>query len=94
MTKTDIIAEISNKTGITKPATAAIVEELMESVRQTLVKGENVYMRGFGTFGIKHRALRHFNYAPGKMKLVPEHDEPAFKPSVELKEAVKKTPLK
>ena len=94
MTKTDIIAEISNKTGITKPATAAIVEELMESVRQTLVKGENVYMRGFGTFGIKRKALRHFNYAPGKMRIIPEHSEPSFKPCAELKEAVKKTPLK
>ena len=94
MTKAEIVAKISDKTGITKPAIQMVIDSMMEVVKENVSSGEDVCLRGFGTFGIKHRALRHFNYAPGKMKLVPEHDEPAFKPSVELKEAVKKTPLK
>lgn len=94
MVKAEIVAKISDKTGVAKPAIQMIIESTMEVIKEAVASGENVYLRGFGTFGIKHRALRHFNYAPGKMKLVPEHDEPAFKPSVELKEAVKKTPLK
>lgn len=94
MIKAEIITKISEKTGITKPAVQMIIESTMEVIKKKVASGENVYLRGFGTFCIKHRALRHFNYAPGKMKLVPEHDEPAFKPCTALKEAVKKTPLK
>ena len=93
MTKADIVTRISCKTGITKQAVIAVVEELMENVRQNVANGESVYLRGFGTFGIKHKADLNFHYAPGKTKLVPAHNEPSFKPCKELKDAVKKTPL-
>lgn len=94
MTKADIVTKISEKTGVAKPAILMIVESTMEVVKEKVSSGESVYLRGFGSFVIKHRALKHFNYAPGKMRIIPEHDEPSFKPSAELKEAVRKSPLK
>lgn len=92
MTKAEIVAKISDKTGVAKPAIQMIVDSAMEVIKERVASGENVYLRGFGTFAIKHRALKHFNYAPGKMRIIPEHNEPAFKPCTELKEAVKKSP--
>ena len=89
MTKAEIVNRINEKTGIEKVAVMAIVEEVMASIKENMANGENVYLRGFGTFEIKRKALRHFNYAPGKMRIIPEHCEPSFKPSKEFKESVK-----
>ena len=94
MIKEEVVTRINEKTGIEKAAAKIIVDAFMETICEEITNGECVYLRGFGTFGIKHKALRHFNYAPGKMKVIPEHNEPSFKPSAELKEAVRKTPLK
>ncbi len=89
MTKADIVNKIEEKTGITKPAAQMIVDAFMETIREQVTNGESVCLRGFGTFGIKRKALRHFNYAPGKMKIIPEHNEPNFKPCKDFKEMVK-----
>ncbi len=89
MTKAEIVAKISDKTGITKPAIQMVIDSMMEVVKENVSSGEDVCLRGFGTFGLKHKALRHFNYAPGKMKIIPEHDEPGFKPSKEFKDKVR-----
>ena len=56
MTKADIVTKISDKTGIEKVAVQATVEAFMESVKKSLTDGENVYLRGFGSFIIKERA--------------------------------------
>ncbi|MFO7721962.1 MAG: HU family DNA-binding protein, partial [Bacteroidales bacterium] len=58
MTKAEIVAEISSKTGIEKVAVQASVEAFMESVKGSLAKGENVYLRGFGSFIVKKRAKK------------------------------------
>ena len=50
MTKADLVAEISEKTGIEKVQVQATVETFMESIKSSLTKGENVYLRGFGSF--------------------------------------------
>ena len=56
MTKAEIVSQITEKTGIEKVAVTAIVEEIMESIKSNMAKGENVYLRGFGSFIIKTRA--------------------------------------
>ncbi|HRS53145.1 MAG TPA: HU family DNA-binding protein, partial [Bacteroidales bacterium] len=58
MTKAEIVTAIANKTGIEKVAVQASVEEFMNIVKNSLVKGDNVYLRGFGSFVIKKRAQK------------------------------------
>ena len=56
MTKAEIVNEIVNKTGLDKVAVQAIVEALMTTMKNSMVKRENIYLRGFGSFIIKKRA--------------------------------------
>ena len=56
MTKADIVNEISEKTGIEKMVVQATVEAFMKTIRNSMVEGKNVYLRGFGTFVVKKRA--------------------------------------
>ena len=56
MTKAEIVNEVAKATGIEKTTVAAVVESFMESVKGSLAKGNPVYLRGFGSFIIKHRA--------------------------------------
>lgn len=56
MTKADIVTEISNKTGIDRNDVLAIVEGMMSTVKNAMENGENVYLRGFGSFIVKKRA--------------------------------------
>lgn len=53
MTKADIVNEISKNTGIEKALVLATVEQFMDSVKSSLAKGDNVYLRGFGSFIVK-----------------------------------------
>ena len=56
MTKAEVVSDIAKSTGVDKETTLAVVEAFMESVKDSLVRGENVYLRGFGSFIIKERA--------------------------------------
>ncbi len=56
MTKADIVANVSVQSGIDKADVQAVVEKFMNEVKSSLEKGENVYLRGFGSFVIKTRA--------------------------------------
>ena len=56
MTKADLVAKISDKLGIEKGDVQATVETFMEEVKTSLESGDNVYLRGFGSFIIKTRA--------------------------------------
>ncbi|MES2628032.1 MAG: HU family DNA-binding protein, partial [Bacteroidota bacterium] len=58
MTKADIVAEIADKTGIEKVAVQTAVEAFMNSIKTSLKKGDNVYLRGFGSFIVKKRAQK------------------------------------
>ena len=58
MTKADIVEQIAAKTGLTKTDTALVVEGVLESLKEALISGETVEIRGFGTFKIKKRAAR------------------------------------
>lgn len=82
MTKAEIVAEIANKTGIEKVAVQATVEAFMDSVKGSLSTGENVYLRGFGSFIVKKRAKKTGrNISKNTTIIIPEHNIPAFKPA-------------
>lgn len=83
MTKADIIAEISEQTGLNKKDVSVVVEAFMANVKNSLLeKKENVYLRGFGSFIIKHRASKTArNISKNITITIPAHDLPAFKPA-------------
>lgn len=82
MTKADIVNEISKATGVEKAQIQVVVEAFMESIKDSLIKDENVYLRGFGSFIIKKRAAKVArNISKNTTITIPEHNVPAFKPS-------------
>ena len=82
MTKADIVSEIAKKTGVEKTQIQTIVEAFMESVKNAMANGQNVYLRGFGSFIIKKRAMKVArNISKNTTITIPEHNIPAFKPS-------------
>ena len=82
MTKADIVNEISKKTGIESATVLASVEAFMETVKESLAKEENVYLRGFGSFILKKRAQKTArNISQNTTLIIPEHNIPAFKPA-------------
>jgi len=90
MTKADIVAEIAEKTGIEKVAVQTTVEAFMNSVKGSLEKGQNVYLRGFGSFIIKKRAEKTGrNISKNTTIIIPAHNIPAFKPAKTFVDKVK-----
>jgi DNA-binding protein HU-beta len=91
MTKADLVTEIAEKTGVEKVAVQATVEALMKSIKNSLSAGQNVYLRGFGSFIVKKRAEKKGrNITKNKTIIIPEHFIPAFKPAKTFAEKVKK----
>jgi len=90
MTKADIVAIISEKKGLEKGDVQAVVESLMNEVKNALEAGENVYLRGFGSFIIKTRAEKTGrNISKNTTIKIPAHNIPAFKPAKIFVEGVK-----
>lgn len=90
MTKADIINEIAQSTGVDKKQTSSVVEAFMEIVKKTMASGENVYLRGFGTFELKHRAEKVArNISKNTTIVIPAHTTPAFKPAKDFLVKVK-----
>lgn len=82
MTKAEIVKEIFDQTGLEKPTVQKIVESLMETIKGSLVDGENVYLRGFGSFVIKKRAAKTArNIKKNTTIILPAHYVPSFKPA-------------
>ena len=91
MTKADIVTEITKSTGIDKASVLSVVENLMEVVKHSLAHGENVYLRGFGTFQVKKRAEKTArNISKNTTIIIPAHNIPFFKPADSFKEDVAK----
>ena len=85
MTKADIVTEIVKKTDIDKKIAEDVVNALMNTVKTSMVKGENIYLRGFGTFLIQHRAAKPGRNILNKSTvLIPAHTLPKFKPCKEF----------
>jgi DNA-binding protein HU-beta len=92
MTKAELVAEIARKTGIERAAVQVILESFMGTVKASLLKKQNVYLRGFGSFIIKDRAKKTGrNMAKGTTMIIPAHKIPAFKPAKPFVTTVKKT---
>lgn len=82
MTKADIVSEISRNTGVDKATVLSTVEAFMESVMNSMKSGENVYLRGFGSFVVKKRAAKAArDIQNDKTIIIPERFVPTFKPS-------------
>jgi DNA-binding protein HU-beta len=82
MTKADIVNEISKNTGIEKVTVQKTVEAFMETIKDSLSKNKNVYLRGFGSFIIKKRAQKTArNISKNTTIIIPEHFIPSFKPA-------------
>ena len=95
MTKADIVNEISKNTGVEKITVQKTVEAFMDTVKDSLVDGKNVYLRGFGSFIVKERAEKTArNISKNTTIIIPAHNIPAFKPAKtfvnEVKDNVKK----
>lgn len=89
MTKAEIVNEIAKTTGIDKASVLATIEGFMVAVKDSLANGENVYLRGFGSFIVKERAEKTArNISQNTAIIIPKHNIPAFKPCPEFKEAV------
>lgn len=90
MTKADLVSDISDKTGVERIAVQAAVEAFMDSIKNALEKGENVYLRGFGSFVVKERAEKTGrNISKNTTLIIPAHNIPSFKPSKTFVDGVK-----
>jgi DNA-binding protein HU-beta len=82
MTKADVVNEIAEQTGLERVEVLQTVEAFMVSVKNALSKGENVYLRGFGSFIVKKRAQKTGRIISRNTTIViPAHNVPAFKPA-------------
>ena len=82
MSKAEIVSNISKKLGIEKVDVQLVVESLMNEITSSLENGENVYLRGFGSFIVKRRAEKTArNIKKNTTIKIPAHNIPAFKPS-------------
>ena len=90
MRKADLVATISDKTGVPKVDVLVALETFFTEVKETLSTGENVYIRGFGSFVIKKRAKKIGRHIKKNIAIeIPEHFIPAFKPAKVFVEQVK-----
>jgi DNA-binding protein HU-beta len=91
MRKADLVNQIADKTGIPKVDVLVTLETMFKEVKETLSNGENIYIRGFGSFITKKRAAKiGRNIKKNTAVQIPEHYVPAFKPSKEFVAEVKK----
>jgi DNA-binding protein HU-beta len=90
MTKAEIVAEIAKNTGIERVAVQAIVESFMDAVKDAMTSGDNIYLRGFGSFIIKKRAKKTGrNISQKTTVVIPAHNIPAFKPAKDFLSKIK-----
>jgi DNA-binding protein HU-beta len=90
MTKAELVAEIANKTGVDRATTQIVVETFMTSVKNSLLKKENVYLRGFGSYILKERAKKTGrNISKNTTIVIPAHKVPAFKPAKSFSSTIK-----
>ena len=90
MTKADIVTQISDKLAMDKGDVLATLETFMTEVKSSLESGDNVYLRGFGSFIVKTRAEKTGrNISKNTIIKIPTHNIPAFKPAKVFVEAIK-----
>ena len=90
MRKADLVTAISEKTGIAKVDVLVTLESFFKEVKDTLAEGENVYIRGFGSFVVKKRAKKVGRHIKRNESIeIPEHYIPSFKPAKVFVDQVK-----
>lgn len=90
MTKEELANEIARKTGIKKFEVIKTIESLMDTIKLNMIKNQNIYLRGFGTFLVKKRAKKTArNISKNTTIIIPAHFTPSFKPSKEFVASVK-----
>jgi DNA-binding protein HU-beta len=90
MTKADIVNRIAEKTGMEKADVQAVVEGMMRELKSSMEAGDNVYLRGFGSFILKKRAKKTGrNISKNTTLVIPAHYIPAFKPAKTFADSVK-----
>ncbi len=90
MTKAEIVSEIVQETGLERAEVLRLVEVFMTTIKSSLSKGKNVYLRGFGSFVVKERAQKTGrNISKNTSIIIPAHNIPAFKPAKTFVEDVK-----
>jgi DNA-binding protein HU-beta len=90
MTKADIVNDVAKATGFEKIAVQKVIECFMDSVKESLEKGDNVYLRGFGSFIVKERAEKTArNISKNTTIVIPAHKIPSFKPAKVFVDMVK-----
>jgi DNA-binding protein HU-beta len=93
MTKAELISIIAKRTGVERQVVLTTVEAFMEEVKNSLEKGTDVHLRGFGSFIVKHRAQKTGRIlAKNTTIIIPAHDVPAFKPADVFVDKVKNRP--
>jgi len=94
MRKADLVNSIAQKTGVPKVDVLVALEQFFKEVKDSLEEGENVYVRGFGSFIVKKRARKIGRNIKKNVAIeIPEHYIPAFKPSKEFVQKVKEASL-
>ena len=89
MTKSELVRTVAKKTGIDQPTVLAALEGTIDTIMDSLVQKENVYLRGWGTWTLKHRAQKTArNISKNTTMIIEAHDIPYFKPCKEFMEAV------
>ncbi|MBT28121.1 MAG: integration host factor subunit beta [Thalassobius sp.] len=92
MTKAEVIAEIANQTGMDKGDVTAAIEAFFKVVKNKMADGDNIYVRGFGSFVNKRRAAKiGRNISKNTAMEIKEHYVPSFKPSKTFVEKIKKS---
>ena len=90
MTKADMVNEIANRTGLSKAEIKTIIEEFLQLIKESILAGMSIPLRGFGTFFRKKKASKKArNISKGTTIDIPAHEAPAYKASKEFASAVK-----
>ena len=91
MTKAEIVNEVAKSTGIEKVQVQNVIEEFTKVVKDSIIAGQPVYLRGFGSFIVKHRAEKAArNITKQTTMTIPAHNIPAFKPAKSFVAELKK----
>ena len=94
MTKAELIKIITKKTGVDQPTTLAVVDGMLDTLMETLINKENVYIRGWGTWQVVRRKRKTArNIKKNTTIIIEAHDVPAFKPCKEFLQAVANSPV-
>ncbi len=90
MTKADLIAKISEETGLERNEVSRAVESMMNFIKTSLTNGQNVYLRGFGSFVVRERKQKTGrNISKNTTIIIPAHNIPSFKPAKVFVDQVK-----